>query len=90
MWPLAIVCKSHQFPASFKCSQTVSLANSGLGQNTVKKNPFELLVMKKRCKKALFSFYGGSHAILRIFVLEKVFSFLGLSMWYHQRSCSNG
>lgn len=46
--------------------------------------------MKKRCKKALFSFYRASNAILRISVLEKIFSFLGLSMWYHQRSCSNG
>lgn len=90
MWPfLAIVCKSYQFPASFKCSQTASLAKWSWTKYE-KKNPFELLVMKKMCKKVLFSFYGASHAILRSSVLEKEFSFLGLSVWYHQRSCSNG
>lgn len=41
-------------------------------------------------QKGVYSFCGASHAILRISVLEKEFSFLGLSMWYHQRSCSNG
>lgn len=59
MWPfLAIVCKSYQFPASFKSSQIASLANNGLGQNTMKKNPFELLVMKKRCKKVFIPSVG--------------------------------
>lgn len=73
---MAIVCKSYQFLPTHRLLpwQIVVL------KNTMKKNPLELLVMKKRCKKALFSFCGASHAILRISVLEKVFSFLGLSM----------
>lgn len=83
---LAIVCKSYQFLATHRLLtwQVVFL------DKIQWKKILWSFRSWKRCRKALFSFCGASHAILRIAVLEKVFSFLGLSMWYHQRSCSNG